>query len=68
MNTNNVFAQQANGQGPGAAAPGADSGMQNVQQGYQEALEFQRWVSDQAQVLGRLKVFHTMAKSINDQQ
>ena len=67
MNTNNVFAQQTNGQGPGAAA-GQDPGMRDVQQGYQEALEFQRWVSDQAQVLGRLKVFHTMAKSINDQQ
>lgn len=34
----------------------------------QDAMAFQLWISEQSHVLGRLKVFHTMAKSINDQQ
>lgn len=33
-----------------------------------EAMEFQMWVSKQAHELSRLKVFHSMAKSVNDQQ
>ena len=34
----------------------------------QDAMAFQLWVSEQSHALGRLKVFHTMAKSIHDQQ
>lgn len=33
-----------------------------------DSMAFQLWVSQQSQTLGRLKVFHSMAKSINDQQ
>lgn len=64
-NPNNLFATQANSQ---FSQPPANPGVQNMQQGFQEAMEFQHWVSEQSQVLGRLKIFHTMAKSINDQQ
>lgn len=33
-----------------------------------EAMEFQLWVSEQSHSLSKIKLFHTMAKSINDQQ
>lgn len=33
-----------------------------------EAAEFELWVSEQATSLAKLKVFHSMAKSVNDQQ
>lgn len=36
--------------------------------GAEDSMKFQLWVGEQAQTLGRLKIFHTMAKSINDQQ
>lgn len=39
-----------------------------AQAGAEDAMAFQLWVSEQSQALGRLKVFHTMAKQINDQQ
>lgn len=32
-----------------------------------EAAEFQLWVSKQGTSLSKLKVFHTMAKQVNDQ-
>ena len=41
---------------------------QAAQQGSKEAMEFQLWVSQQAHQLAKLKIFHTMAKSVNDQQ
>lgn len=62
---NNLFALQANFQ----SSRTADTpNVQNMQQGYEEGMAFQQWAAEQAQVLGRLKVFHSMAKSINDQQ
>lgn len=33
-----------------------------------EAMEFQLWVSEAAHSLTKIKLFHTMAKNINDQQ
>jgi hypothetical protein len=39
-----------------------------AQSSAQDAMAFQLWVSQQSHTLGRLKIFHTMAKSINDQQ
>jgi hypothetical protein len=39
-----------------------------AQSSAQDAMAFQLWVSEQSHTLGRLKIFHTMAKSINDQQ
>lgn len=65
INQNNLFATQANTQ---SSQTPANPGVQNMQQGFQDAMAFQLWVSEQAQALGRLKIFHTMAKSINDQQ
>jgi len=59
------------------AAPKSDSAfgraqnnpqVQQMQQSAEDALNFQLWVSKQAHSLSRLKVFHSMAKSINDQQ
>lgn len=41
---------------------------QTAQQGAAQAMEFQLWVSQQATSLAKLKIFNTMAKSINDQQ
>lgn len=40
----------------------------SAQHGAQQAMEFQLWVSQQATSLAKLKIFNTMAKSINDQQ
>lgn len=34
----------------------------------EEAMDFQLWTSAQATSLAKLKVFHTMAKQVNDQQ
>ncbi|HWW08235.1 hypothetical protein [Collimonas sp.] len=57
---------------PAPDNPGARSGgsamIQGAQQGSAEAMEFQLWVSQQATSLAKLKIFNTMAKSINDQQ
>lgn len=39
-----------------------------AQHGAAQAMEFQLWVSQQASSLAKLKIFNTMAKSINDQQ
>lgn len=41
---------------------------QAAQQGAAQAMEFQLWVSQQASSLNKLKIYNTMAKSINDQQ
>jgi len=41
---------------------------QTAQEGAASAAEFQLWVSQQATSLAKLKIFHTMAKSVNDQQ
>jgi hypothetical protein len=64
-NVNNLFAAQANSR---SSQSSTDQGVQHMQQGFQEAQEFQLWASQQAQALGRVKVFSTMAKTINDQQ
>ena len=64
-NTNSLFAVQANFQ----SSRMADTpDVRTMQQGYEEGMAFQQWAAEQSQVLGRLKVFHSMAKSINDQQ
>jgi len=39
-----------------------------AQAGAERAVEFQLWVSQQATSLAKLKIFSTMAKSVNDQQ
>lgn len=39
-----------------------------AQQGAKDSMAFQLWSAEQSEVLARLKVFHSMAKSINDQQ
>ena len=57
-----------NGQKP--PMPGTDGSSpmaQAARDGAARAMEFQLWVSEQAASLSKLKVFHTMAKSINDQ-
>lgn len=40
----------------------------SAQTSAQDSMAFQLWISEQSHTLGRLKIFHTMAKSINDQQ
>lgn len=47
---------------------GPDPMVLAAQQGAKDAMAFQLWSAEQGDVLSRLKVFHTMAKSINDQQ
>lgn len=47
--------------------PAAPAAMQ-AQQNAQDAMAFQLWASSQSHSLARLKIFHTMAKTINDQQ
>jgi hypothetical protein len=42
--------------------------VQTAENGAQDAMEFQLWVAKQSAQLSRLKVFASMAKSINDQQ
>jgi hypothetical protein len=42
--------------------------VQAAENGAQDAMEFQLWVAKQSAQLSRLKVFASMAKSINDQQ
>ena len=39
-----------------------------AQQSAAEGTEFLLWVSKQATSLAKLKVFHSMAKQVNDQQ
>lgn len=41
---------------------------QAAQQAAAEGMQFQLWVSQQATSLNKLKIYNTMAKSINDQQ
>jgi len=43
-------------------------GVQSAQQASQHAMDFQLWVEEQAATLAKMKVFASMAKSINDQQ
>lgn len=45
-----------------------DPKIQQIKQSVEDAIAFQLWVSEQSHSLSRLKVFSTMAKSINDQQ
>jgi hypothetical protein len=54
--------------GPAMARTVADPLGQAAQQGAAQAMEFQLWVSQQATALAKLKIFNTMAKSVNDQQ
>ncbi len=42
--------------------------VQSAQQGAEQGIQFQLWVSQQATSLAKLKIFSSMAKSINDQQ
>jgi hypothetical protein len=51
-----------------AAGKMNDPNVQTAESGAQDAMEFQLWVAKQASQLSRLKVFASMAKSINDQQ
>jgi hypothetical protein len=51
-----------------AAGKMNDPNVQTAQNGAQDAMEFQLWVAKQSAQLSRLKVFASMAKSINDQQ
>lgn len=53
---------------PGSAMESANPMVAQARVGAEDAMKFQLWVGEQAQTLGRLKIFHTMAKSINDQQ
>ena len=62
----------SNGAGVAGQNPGA-TGSSNrtttaAQQVSTEAAEFQLWASAQANCLSKLKIFHSMAKTINDQQ
>jgi hypothetical protein len=41
---------------------------QLVQKATADAVEFDMWASKQATSLAKLKIFHTMAKQVNDQQ
>jgi hypothetical protein len=41
---------------------------QTIQRATANAVEFDMWVSKQATSLAKLKIFHTMAKQVNDQQ
>lgn len=54
--------------GPAMARTVATPLGDTAQQGAAQAMEFQLWVSQQASSLAKLKIFNTMAKSINDQQ
>lgn len=60
----NDYSPQGN---PGARSSGSPM-VQGAEQGSADAMEFQLWVSQQATSLAKLKIFSTMAKSINDQQ
>ncbi|SFL98274.1 hypothetical protein [Rugamonas rubra] len=69
INANNSRPGGAQSQGAGAPHPGADNPLgQAAQQGAADAMAFQLWVSQQATSLAKLKVFHSMAKQVNDQQ
>lgn len=57
-------AQPGNAMARTAATPSGEA----AQQGAAQAMEFQLWVSQQASSLAKLKIFNTMAKSVNDQQ
>lgn len=54
-------------QSQGAPSPASPIG-QAAQQEAADAMAFQLWVAQQASSLAKLKVFHSMAKQINDQQ
>jgi hypothetical protein len=59
------YASQDN---PGLKQGTPNSMVSAAQQGSAQAMEFQLWVSQQATSLAKLKIFSTMAKSVNDQQ
>lgn len=61
---NHATAQPGTAMARTAATPLGEA----AQQGAAQAMEFQLWVSQQASSLAKLKIFNTMAKSINDQQ
>jgi hypothetical protein len=57
----------------GGSGPLADSAAKNPHVGAikgaaSESMDFMAWTSAQASSLAKLKIFHTMAKQINDQQ
>ncbi|QGZ42121.1 hypothetical protein IP92_05484 [Pseudoduganella flava] len=60
---------------PGEARPGkamartaANPLGQAAQEAAAEGMQFQLWVAQQASALTKLKIFNSMAKSVNDQQ
>ncbi|NRR30397.1 hypothetical protein HSX11_09355 [Oxalobacteraceae bacterium] len=67
MNSVNGVAGGLPSQGQGAPTPGSPIG-QSAQQEAADAMAFQLWVAQQASSLAKLKVFHSMAKQVNDQQ
>lgn len=63
--TGNVSSTQG---ASGFTGTSGDPVAQDMKQAAAAAVEFQIWVSKQATTLSKLKVFHTMAKQVNDQQ
>lgn len=63
---NNTFIQDSNRAGPGKFS--STPALQESEQRTEDAMAFQLWVSKQSHNLSKLKVFHAMAKSVNDQQ
>jgi hypothetical protein len=53
---------------PFAASKVKDPRIANIKDSADESMDFMLWTSAQATSLAKLKVFHTMAKQINDQQ
>lgn len=53
---------------PFAASNIKDSRVADVKGSAEESMDFMLWTSAQATSLAKLKVFHTMAKQVNDQQ
>lgn len=56
--------QGTGGRNDGGAGPLSKA----ARAGGQETMEFQLLVTQQASSLAKLKIFHTMAKQVNDQQ
>ncbi|MFC3374900.1 hypothetical protein ACFOLJ_03175 [Rugamonas sp. CCM 8940] len=69
INAENKLWGGVQSQGTAGPNPGPGNPMgQAAQQASADAIAFQLWVSQQATSLAKLKVFHTMAKQVNDQQ
>jgi hypothetical protein len=56
------------GNTPAAMKTNGNLTVQAAQEASKNAIEFQLWTSQQATSLAKLKIFSTMAKSVNDQQ